>query len=217
MFADSLLLSAVAAVVAVAALEAAATFRWERRWTERGVLGAAGSRAVRVGRAGAGVLLGVVAALTGAAAYAPAVAVLAWYVVVANAADVKVLRVPREPALWLWLVGTACAGLVSPVLLALSALLVLTVVLALAVTALIARGGLGMGDMRLLVASAPLLVALPQPEMALLATVASATLIQLVVRPLWKRAGISESGGYPFVPALTAGMLVGAVVGAFPA
>lgn len=201
--------AAAAGSAAVGAFELAAALRWKTRWAERGVLGASGSTGAALTRVAVGMLVGVAAAVLGASPLlAAAAAAAGWYATLAVICDVTVLRVPREPALWVWLAGVGAAAASSWWTLLGAVTMTAVVVVALGVTSLLARRGLGMGDMRLLVALSPLAV-WPAPSAAPLVGLLAAAAIQLVLRPLWRRAGIVEGDGYPFVPALLLGLAVG--------
>jgi prepilin signal peptidase PulO-like enzyme (type II secretory pathway) len=204
---------AALSVVTAGLLEGTAAYAWAARWAERGIALRADAR-WRAARASAAVIGGVVfAAVTGSAPAAVAGAAVCWLAVTATMTDLDSRKVPREACWTVLAVGTVVGAVTGSVAGAASAGVAL---LALGggsfLVALLTRGGLGSGDVRLLAALSVL--AWWSGPMVLLIGVAVAGALQAVLRAGAALAHRPDARAWPFAPALSAGVLAAGFAGA---
>jgi Flp pilus assembly protein protease CpaA len=129
-----------------------------------------------------------------------------WLAILSITTDLESLKIPLEPC-WaifflgivLLFIGGSAAGWAS------FAVAFITLGIAMFLSALITRGGLGTGDIRLLLASTPLATWVGYTPF--LIAVFLAGIIQLPLRFLFKNKLKQLEKGFPFAPALMIGLL----------
>jgi leader peptidase (prepilin peptidase)/N-methyltransferase len=188
--------------------------RWVPRWRERHIVLSEHPLLGRTARLVVSIILGSVTAVGYANLWAaPAFAVAAWTALLSIGTDLTTTRIPRE-ASWFTLlvalgslaVSTAVTGSYAGAASAGLALAGLTFMMVL--TAFLTAGGLGSGDVRLVIALAPLAGWVGYS--ALLIGVGLGCVVQILLRPFIK-VRHDENGkkiGYPFAPALMVGLLI---------
>lgn len=157
--------------------------------------------------------LAPVAAGTGAALWygslpaGIAFAAATWLGVLAAHTDLTTCRIPKEACWWTLAVTAGAAfstwsmtGLAS----AASALVIVSI--AMVIVALLTRGGLGSGDVRLVMALAPL--AAWSGYISFLYGLLIACVLQVPLRLLLKNRVTTLDRGYPFAPALLIGVII---------
>lgn len=203
----TLLWGALLAGAPIATLEMLTRSRWVARWADRGITSPPRGATAR---AATGVLLGTAASawyqqIPAAAAFAAAT----WLAILAAGTDLASRKIPRE-ACWATLLVTAPAAALTPPAGRLSALLALVLIAVITVlVAVLTRGGLGSGDVRLLIALSPL--AAWTGLTAVLAGLLFAALVQIPAR-IWLRRRHPGDPGTPFGPALVVGLTVSIVL-----
>lgn len=186
------------------------TARWSPRWAEREFVYLVSLRRTRFAAGVVAAVLGTAAGVWfGAPMLSLGAAAVAWYAVVAVSTDLACMRIPREPAKVVFgltlvsAIGASGPGWLSAAV-AVSGLGLITLTLI-----LITKGGLGSGDVRFLLAAAPL--AAWFGFTAIFVGLFLASLIQLPLRLVLRRTGRYEGKALPFVLAISVGLL-GAVV-----
>lgn len=204
-------------IVASTLLDRHLAYAWRKRWTSRGIYGPLNTdinTALRL-------LLPALVAGAFTIVYAPTlfaavyVAVATWMCIVSVTTDLATCKIPREPA-WVTLaVGGIAVAVEWNLTGAASALVAFTLVgLVTVLTALVSRGGLGSGDVRLLLALTPLAAWVGFWPIFISLLVAS--LIQIPLRYLLKRFGNYQAQGLPFGPALVIAVVASIVLYGHP-
>lgn len=201
-------ISGVILIVAVG--ELAIVRGWDRRWQGRGFdLSLVDSR---LGQ-GCRIAIPIAAGLAALFYYQSwqagiAVASTMWVATLSVATDLACGRVPREPAWANLAVGiTLVAVSGSPAGIASAVVAFVGVALVMGLTALLTRGKLGSGDIRLILSFTPL--AAWCGWTAILAGIALGSIVQFVLRPLLRRLNVFPGTKMlPFAPALVVGLLV---------
>jgi hypothetical protein len=204
----SFLLAALIGAATSVVLDLRLAWRWRRAWVQRGIEGPLNTRlntALRLAlpAAIAPLFTLVYSANALGTAY---VAAAVWMGVVFTTTDLASCKIPREPA-WVTLalgaIAVACAGNLAGALSAGVALVLVGLVSI--VTVLLTRGGLGSGDVRMLLALTPLAVWVG--FWPVLASILFGSLLQIPLRFALKRWGNYSGPGLPFGPALLLGMV----------
>lgn len=196
----------------VTALEGATRLRWIPRWAERGFTTDKLSSWVHTGfRAGTALVATVtVLLLAGAPAAAFAAGTMAWLCVLAIVTDLTDVKIPREPAWAVLLISFAAAvSTFSWTVIVFAAVAFALFAGLLTLTALLSRGGLGSGDVRLMLAMTPLAGWLGIST--LLWALLAACVIQFPLRFFIYKQHYPDRTGYPFAPALVLGLVAGAI------
>jgi len=208
---SALLLGSVSLVLlTVAVLELFRNNWWQGRWERREFDLSLLLSPLWVGaRCLSAILLGLLAAFvydSWAAGVAFTSAV--WVAIVAVSTDLSCGKIPKETTWINLLVGTTMALMGATLAGWFSALLAgFALVLVLGLAALISRGKLGMGDIRLLLSMAPL--AAWAGWTAILVGVGLAGVLQLPLRPLLRKLDVFPGTKYlPFAPAVVAGLAI---------
>lgn len=202
------------------ALEVTLTRRWVARWEARDITPVREFSTWRLLRFTGTLSIGVLTALVYFSPMAGAVtALIAWLFIVSIATDLRTMKIPREAAWTVLLLGASLAGLDSLVTSSYAGLASFGVALAVVgsvmlATALLTRGALGSGDVRIMLAATPL--AAWNGYESILMGIAFGGILQLALRPLLTKLktskAISVNGmsrtAYPFVPALALGLIV---------
>lgn len=180
---------------------------WLRRWAGREIFLRQTSPTDLAVEFGFAFLIGAAAAVaSGAPWLGPAAAAAAWLSVFASRTDLATLRIPKEPCWVVFAIGVMAALANFSLPHAIVAVVALTfVAVVFLLTALLSRGALGSGDVRLVLALTPLTYWLGITP--LLAGLLLAAALQLLLRAA--QALPRHGASYPFAPALALGILLG--------
>jgi prepilin signal peptidase PulO-like enzyme (type II secretory pathway) len=202
--------------IAITALELQVTHRWRARWKDRGIHGPINTRPWTAAR----LSLPIAAAVTAAAIFdSPwaglAAATTTWLALLASCLDLACCRIPREPC-WTILGVGAAAVVLDGSLARLASFILSFIIVAVATTAvaLLTRGQLGSGDVRLLLAFTP--ITAWAGTFSVFIAVVIAALLQLPLRAWLRRRHSFNGPGFPFAPALAIAMLIAVIVNYSP-
>jgi leader peptidase (prepilin peptidase) / N-methyltransferase len=201
-------------LITVIMLETLMERRWQPLWAARGYITDLSTRAAILPRTAAPIAMGLAASFYyDSIAVILAAAAATWLSALAITTDLVQMRIPREPC-WAVLGLGVVAVLVNGDVWGITSAAITFVVLAAAMltTALISRGGLGSGDIRLVLALTPLAAWVGAGTFLWALLIAAA--VQIPGRVLLRRWGIGEGKAVPFAPALVAGVLLASVAGA---
>lgn len=190
---------------------------WRRGWVKRGIEGPLNTRTNTVLRLSVPAVVSALFAL----AYSPSlvgeiyVAAAVWMGIVFTTTDLASCKIPKEPAWVVFFLGLGAvlfegnlAGAVS------AAVAVILVGLVSMLTVLLTRGGLGSGDVRMLLALSPFAVWVG--FWPVLTSILVGSLLQIPLRIALRRWGNYTGPGLPFGPALLLGLLLSIIIYGHP-
>ena len=206
----SVLLTAVISLTVFISLELTAKFYWASRWQQRSIYGFTNTFPNVLIRGLFVVGVGVASyTVLGDVSLSSALASSTWLILVSLATDITSMKIAKEPC---WIV----AGLNALFLLTdyslfrmLSAATAFLIIgFALIVTALLSKGGLGSGDLRLMLALS--LLGGWFGFTAILVGLMFGSLIQIPVRMVMKSRNKTLKA-FPFAPSLIVGLILGVI------
>lgn len=208
-------LSFTLSLVTVVSLEVVASKFWRHQWESRSVTGPLDGERIRLARLVLPVILGTLAGWAydghGSVTLAVVVAASGWLAAVAVTTDLSSRRIPKE-ACWAVL-GIGAVGVafehdpsgIAAAVLAFFLVAVITVTVAMA-----SRGGLGSGDVRMLLSFTPLAAWVGFSPF--LWGILFACVLQIPIRLILSRVSRHEGPGVPFAPALILGLTLAVAI-----
>lgn len=205
-------LAVLLSAAVTAFFELAVHRRWQKQWIQRGFTASAFTgRLPTAARWAAAISVGTAAAAVGSLPASAAAAAGAWFCALALSTDLVDVKIPKEPTWFVAGTGLAAAAFSSswvPLILAGTTLVLILLLLGL--TALLTKGGLGSGDVRLMVSLTPLSAWFGVTTFLWALLIACA--LQLPLRFFVFKKQYPGRTGYPFAPALVAGLTIAIVL-----